>query len=66
MPKGKIIRALLGMKHSPAGKKYLKGKKKDVQSTYFKGKAFERPSIESRLKAAGLTESDLRSLRGKK
>ncbi len=28
MPKGKIIRALLGMKHSPAGKKYLAAEKK--------------------------------------
>lgn len=66
MPKGKIIRALMGMKHSPAGKKYLKNKKRDTQSTYFKGKRFERPTIESRLRQAGLSESDLRSLRGKK
>lgn len=67
MAKGKIIRALMGMKHSPAGKKYLKTKRKskDTEQTYFKGKAFERPTIESRLKQAGLTESDLRSLRGK-
>ena len=77
MPKYRIIRALMGMKHSPAGKKYLESqakKKADTSKkvsgktkpTYFKGKAFERPTIESRLKAAGLSESDLRSLRGKK
>ncbi len=68
MAKGSIIRALMGMKHSPAGKKYLenKGKNKDTKPTYFKGKRFQRPTIESQLRKAGLTESDLRSLRGKK
>ena len=66
MPKGKIIRALMGMKHSPAGKKYLKNKKKKktgTESVYFK--SIKRKSTEQRLKDAGLSAEDLRSLRGK-
>ena len=64
MPKGKIIRALMGMKHSPAGKKHLKNKKKkddDKVPTYFKGKAFERESIESRLRKAGIDPARFKS-----
>lgn len=67
MPKGKIIRALMGMKHSPAGKKYLADKKKkkkdNREDVYFRGN--KRESMESRLKKAGLSEEDLRSFRGK-
>ena len=65
MAKGKIIRALMGMKHSPAGKKYLKNKKKEVgtEDVYFKG--IKRKTTEQQLRDAGLSESDLRSLRGK-
>lgn len=66
MPKGKIIRALMGMKHSPAGKKYLKNKKKDKVPTYFRGKAFERESIESRLKKAGINPDRFKSRKKKK
>lgn len=58
MAKGDFIRSLLRMKHSPAGKRHLKKKKKkDTQPTYFKGKAFERPTIESRLREAGIDPS---------
>jgi len=69
MAKGKIIRALMGMKHSPAGKSYLaykslkKEKKTGTEDVYFKGN--KRKTTEQRLKDAGLSESDLRSLRGK-
>ena len=67
MPKYRIIRALMGMKHSPAGKKYLADKKKKKmkgkETVYFKGNT--RESMESRLKKAGLSEEDLRSFRGK-
>lgn len=68
MAKGSIIRALMGMKHSLAGKKYLASKKKNKnkgkEDVYFKG--IKRDSAESQLRKAGLSESDLRSLRGGK
>lgn len=64
MAKGDILRKLLRMKHSPAGKKYLKGKKKDTESVYFKG--IKRKSIEARLSEAGVSEADIRRLRGGK
>ena len=56
MAKGKIIRALMGMKHSPAGKKYL-AKKKKYTSMATKG-------VEERLRKAGLTEKEIKRLRG--
>ena len=56
MAKGDLIRAIMKMKHSPAGKKYLKSKKKKKdegkESVYFKG--IKRQTIESRLKEAGI------------
>lgn len=68
MAKGDIIRALLRMKHSPAGKKYLAGQKKKkagkTQSVYFKH--IKRTSDIQRLKDAGLSDADLRSLGVKK
>jgi len=66
MAKGDLIRAIMKMKHSPAGKKYLASKKKkkgNKEDVYFKG--IKRESVESRLKKAGLSEADLRSLRGR-
>lgn len=67
--KHRLIRALLGMKHSPEGKKYLKGEgrykpKKKTQPVYFRG--MKRKSDEQRLIDAGLSEDDLRSLGIKK
>lgn len=56
MAKGDIIRAIMGMKHSPAGKKYLK-KKKKYTSLATKG-------VEDRLRRAGLTEKEIKHLRG--
>jgi len=56
MAKGKLIRALMGMKHSPAGKKHL-AKKKKYTSLATKG-------IEARLRRAGLTEKQIKRLRG--
>ena len=56
-------------RHSPAGYKYLQGKKKkkkDPVPTYFRGKAFERESIESRLKQAGIDPDRFKSRRKKK
>lgn len=64
MAKGGLIRALMGMKHSPAGKKYLAKQKKETQSVYFKN--IKRTSNIQRLKDAGLSDADLRSLGIKK
>ena len=68
MAKGDIIRALLRMKHSPAGKKYLAGAKKKkaakTQAVYFKH--IRRKSDSQRLIDAGLSDDDLRSLGIKK
>ncbi len=64
MAKGNLLRALLGMKHSPAGKKYLAKEKKKTTTVYFKG--MKRKSDEQRLIDAGLSEDDLRSLGIKK
>lgn len=73
MAKGSIIRALMRMYHSPAGKKYLASQKKkrkqpskDTEQVYFRGKGFERLTVEARLRQAGLSEADIRSLKGKK
>jgi uncharacterized protein YdaU (DUF1376 family) len=46
--------------HSKAGKKHLKAKKKKTESVYFKG--IKRKSANQRLKDAGLSKSDLKSL----
>ena len=55
-------------RHSPAGYKYLqdkKKKKKDTVPTYFRGKAFERESIESRLRKAGIDPARFKSRKKK-
>lgn len=64
MAKGSIIRALLRMKHSPAGKRHLAERKKKkaakTQPVYFKH--IKRKSDVQRLRDAGLSEKDLKSL----
>lgn len=67
MAKGNLIRALLGMKHSPAGKKYLAKEKKRTQPTYFRGvKGLQRPTTESRLRTAGMDEKTIKKMVGAK
>lgn len=77
MAKGDLIRAIMGMKHSPAGQQYkgqekvlasrrrLNKLKKEVgtEDVYFKG--IKRKTTEQQLRDAGLSDADLRSLRGK-
>lgn len=63
MAKGNIIRALLGMKHSPAGKKYLAKKKKRTQATYY---GVQRPSTETKLRAAKMDEKTIKKMVGAK
>lgn len=64
MAKGNIIRALLRMKHSPAGKKYLARKKKRTQPVYFKG--IQRPTTETRLREAKMDEKTIKKMVGAK
>lgn len=65
MAKGDLIRALLRMKHSPAGKKHLAKQKKRTQSTYFKGiKGLQRPTTESKLRAAKMDEKTIKKMVG--
>jgi hypothetical protein len=52
----KNIKSLLGPGHSPAGKKYTK-KQKPYKTLATKG-------IEDRLRRAGLTEKEIKRLRG--
>lgn len=56
-------------RHSPAGYVHLQGKKKGAKKTkptYFKGKAFQRPTIEQRLMDAGISPAKIKKLKGKK
>lgn len=64
MAKGGIIRALLRMKHSPAGKKHLaeQKRKKAAKTTPVYFKHIKRKSDAQRLIDAGLSKDDLRSL----
>ena len=64
MAKDKIIRALLRIKHSPAGKKYLAKKKKRTQPAYFKG--VKRPTTETQLRAAKMDEKTIKKMVGAK
>lgn len=68
MPKGALIRALMGMKHSPAGKKYLADKRfSAAEKKAGKNKKTMRTQrIESGLRKAGLTEEQIRRMRGSK
>ena len=40
---GLLLKGEKAVKHSPAGKKHIKKKKKETQPTYFRGAAFRRP-----------------------
>ena len=64
MAKGDLIRALLRMKHSPAGKKHLAKQKKRTQDTYFKG--IKRPTTETALRNAKVDEGDIKKMVGAK
>jgi len=67
MAKGNLIRALLGMKHSPAGKKHLAKQKKRTQPTYFRGiKGLQRPTIETQLRKKKLDEKMIKKMVGAK
>lgn len=47
-------------KHSPAGYAYLMEQARKTEPVYFKH--IRKPTVETRLRKAGLSESDLRSL----
>ena len=64
MAKGNILRALLGMKHSPAGKKYLAKKKKRTQPVYFKH--IRRDTVETKLRKNKVGEDDIKKMVGAK
>jgi hypothetical protein len=66
MAKGDIIRALMGMKHSPAGKKYLAKEKKRTQPTYYKLKGLQRKTTETKLRDAGMDEKTIKKMVGAK
>jgi len=67
MAKGKLIRALMGMKHSPAGKRHLAKQKKRTQPTYFRGiKSLQRPTTETKLRKAGMGEKTIKKMVGAK
>jgi hypothetical protein len=66
MAKGSIIRALLKMKHSPAGKRYLAKEKKRTQYTYYKLKGLKRPTTETRLRNSGMNEETIKKMVGAK
>ncbi len=64
MAKGDFIRAVLRMKHSPAGKKHLAKQKKRTQSTYFKG--IQRPTTETALRKNKVDEKTIKKMVGAK
>ena len=67
MAKGGLIRALMGMKHSPAGKKHLAKKKKRTQPTYFRGvKGLRRKTTETKLREAKMNERTIKKMVGTK
>jgi len=67
MAKGDVIRALLRMKHSPAGEKHLAKKKKRTQATYFRGiKGLQRPTIETQLRKKKVDEATIKRMVGAK
>lgn len=51
-------------RHSPAGFRYLQEEKRKTQPTYFKH--IRRPTTESRLRRAGLSDANLKALGYKK
>ena len=63
----KNIAALKGPGHSPAGKRYIKSQKAKGMK-FKKGKVVKTMAtkgIEARLRAAGLTEAEIKKLRGR-
>jgi len=78
MSSERLAKALANIKkrggHSPAGYRYLQSLKKKkkttepktTEPTYFNGKAFERPTIEERLRKAGISTAQINKLKGKK
>lgn len=66
MAKGDLLRGLLRMKHSPAGKKYLAKEKKRTQPTYYKIKGLQRPTTETQLRKAGMDEKTIKKMVGAK
>lgn len=67
MAKGGLIRALMKMKHSPAGEKHLAKEKKRIQPTYFRGiKRLQRPTTETKLRKAGMNEKTIKKMVGAK
>ena len=62
MAKGRIIRALLRMKHSPAGKKYLAKEKKRTRPVYYR----RGDSIETQLRKKKVGEADIKKMIGAK
>lgn len=67
MPKGNILRAIMGMKHSPAGKKHLAKQKKRTQPTYFRGiKGLQRKTTETKLRESNMDEKMIKKMVGVK
>ena len=72
MAKGDLIRALMGMKHSPAGLKHITSKrfaaaeKKAGKKKKGVTAGMRSHRIDSALKKAGLSDSEIRKLKGSK
>lgn len=63
--KDKVREAAYG-RHSPAGFRHLQEEKRKTMPTYYRLKGLRRKTPATRLREAGLSESDLRSLGYKK
>ncbi len=63
MANGRVLRALLGMKHSPAGKKYLEKQKKRTQKIYY---GVKRKTTETKLRDANMDEKTIKKMIGAK
>lgn len=69
MAKGDLIRAIMGMKHSPAGLKDLTSKRyaaAEAKAKPTKKKTMRTQRVEAGLKAAGLSDEQIRRMRGSK
>lgn len=62
MAKGDFIRAVLRMKHSPAGKKHLAKQKKRTRPVYYR----RGDSIETQLRKKKVGEKDIKKMVGAK
>lgn len=57
----------MGMKHSPAGKRYLAKQKKRTQPTYFRGiKGLQRKTTETKLRESKMDEATIKKMVGVK